>query len=145
MIEDIRLCFDDGLQSAVLAQKIRSEHLDCRLRTTCADGANGIGEMPRSTVREIVAVDRGHHDMRETKFRGCFRYILRLALVQRAGQPGLYIAERTGARAGVAQNHEGGVFLLPAPADVWGTCLLAHGVQAFVAHDLLRGEIAARD
>ena len=64
--------------------------------------------------------------------------------VERARQAGLDVAEGAGARAGVAHDHEGGVLLLPALADIRAAGLLAHGVQPVFAHDALRFEIARR-
>ena len=51
------------------------------------------------------------------------------------GKSGLDVAEGAGACAGVAHDHEGGVLLLPALADIRAAGLLAHGVQAVLAHD----------
>ena len=102
------------------------------------------GEMLRAAVGEIVAVDRGDDDMGEAQLGGRLADMRRLARIERAGQTGLDVAEGAGARAGVAHDHEGGVLLLPALADIRAAGLLAHGVQAVVAHDALRGEIAGR-
>ena len=65
--------------------------------------------------------------------------------IERAGQPGLDVAEGAGAGAGVAHDHEGGVLFLPALADIGTAGLLAHGVQAVGAHDSRRRDIAGRD
>ena len=67
-----------------------------------------------------------------------------LVRVERARQTGLHVAEGAGARAGVAHDHEGGVLLLPALADIRAAGLLAHRDQAVVAHDLVRVDIAGR-
>ena len=75
---------------------------------------------------------------------GRFADMRGLVGIERAGQSGLDVAERAGARAGVAHDHEGGVLFLPALADIRAAGLLAHGDEAVVAHDLLRGEIARR-
>ena len=64
--------------------------------------------------------------------------------IERARQAGLDVAEGAGARAGVAHDHEGGVLLLPALADIRAAGLLAHGVQAVGAHDGVRLDIAGR-
>ena len=100
-----------------------------------ADGADGGGEMLRAAVGEIVAVDRGDDDVGKPELRRRFADMRGLVRVERAGQTGLDIAEGAGARAGVAHDHEGGVLLLPALADVRAAGLLADGVQAVGAHD----------
>ena len=64
--------------------------------------------------------------------------------VERAGQAGLDVAERTGAGAGIAHDHEGGVLLLPALADIRTARFLANRVQAALAHDPARLGIAGR-
>src|SRR5262249_20567016 len=56
----------------------------------------------------------------------------------------LDVAERARPRAGIPHDHEGCVSLFPAFADVGTAGLLAHGVQAIVAHDFLGREIARR-
>ena len=109
-----------------------------------ADGADGVGEMLRAAVGEIVAVDRGDDDMGQAELGGGFADMGGLVGVERARQPGLDVAEGAGARAGVAHDHEGGVLLLPALADIRAAGLLAHGVQAVGAHDRVRVGVARR-
>ena len=58
-----------------------------------------------------------------------------LIRIERARQACFDIAEGAGARAGVAHDHEGGVLLLPALADVRAAGLLAYRVQAVGTHD----------
>ncbi len=128
MVEHVGLGFDHFFERAVLAQEIGGEHLDGGLRTAGADGAHGVGKMRSAAVGEIVAVDAGDDDMREAELGGRLRHVFRLGRVERARQPGLHIAEGAGARAGVAHDHEGGVLLLPALADVGAAGLLTHGV-----------------
>ena len=87
---------------------------------------------------KIVPVDRGDHDMGKLELRHRLRHVLGLVRIERARQPGLHIAERAGARAGVAHDHHGGVRLLPALADIGTAGLFADRVQAVRAHDLAR-------
>ena len=60
---------------------------------------------------------------------------VRLARIERAGQAGAHIAEGAGARAGVAHDHEGGVRLLPALADIGAAGLLADRRELVLADD----------
>ena len=62
--------------------------------------------------------------------------------IERARQAGLDVAEGAGARAGVAHDHEGGVLLVPALADVGAAGLLADGVQAVLADDRVGRRVA---
>src|SRR5262249_25551012 len=56
----------------------------------------------------------------------------------------LDVAERAGARAGVAHQHERRVLLIPALADIGAPRLLAHGMQVVRAHDRARLAITFR-
>ena len=60
------------------------------------------------------------------------------------GMPVLHVAEGAGAGAGVAHDHEGGVVLRPALADVRAARLLADRDQAVLAHDRRRLAIDRR-
>src|SRR5262249_39528723 len=53
-----------------------------------------------------------------------------------------HVAEGTGARAGVAHDHEGGVLFLPALADIGAAGLLADRNELVFADDRLGGIIA---
>ena len=55
--------------------------------------------------------------------------------VERRWQAGAHVAERAGAGAGVAHDHQGGVALGPALADVGAAGLLADGGEAVLFHD----------
>src|SRR5712671_1702135 len=83
--------------------------------------------------------------MGERELGGRLRDVLRLGWIEGAWQTGAHVAERAGARAGVAHDHEGGVLLVPALSDIRAAGLLAHGVQAVCAHDRLRVLIALRN
>ena len=86
-------------------------------------------------VGEIVAVDRSHDDMRKPKLGDRVTDARGLVFVQRTGQAGAHIAEGAGAGAGVAHDHEGGVALVPAFADVGTARLLAYGRELEFAHE----------
>jgi succinate dehydrogenase/fumarate reductase flavoprotein subunit len=94
---------------------------------------------------EIIAIDRGDNDMGEAELGGCLRNAPRFMGIERTWKTSLDVAEGTGARASVAHDHERGVFLFPAFANVRTASLLAHGVQRVFAHKLLRGEVTRRD
>ena len=102
-------------------------------------------EMLGAAVGEIVAVDRGDDDVGKPELEGRLRHVLRLGGVERAGHAGLDVAEGAGAGAGVAHDHEGGVLLVPALADVRAAGLLAHRDEAVFLDDLAGVGIAARD
>ena len=100
--------------------------------------------MLRPAVGEIVAVDRGHHDVGEPEPGGGVADPRWLSRVERPRQAGAHVAEGAGAGAGVAHDHEGRVLLLPAFTDVGAVRLNAYGVKAVRAHDAARLCIARR-
>ena len=144
VVEDVGLGRDHDFERAVLAQEIGRQDLDRGGRASRADGADGLREMLGAAVGEIVAIDRGDHDMGEPELEGRFRDMLRLRCIERAGQAGLDVAEGAGAGAGVAHDHEGGVLLVPALADVRAARLLAHRDEAVFLDDVAGVGIAAR-
>ncbi len=107
-------------------------------------GADHRGEMRGAAVGKVVAIDRGDDDMGEAELCGGVRDMGGLRRIKRAGQAGLDVAEGTGARAGVAHDHEGRVLFVPALADIGAAGFLAHGVQAVHPHDLARCIVAGR-
>ena len=112
------------------------------VRRQRADGADGGGEMRGAAVVEIVAVDRRDDDVIEPQLRHRLRDVVGLACIERARQSGLDVAERAGARAGVAHDHHGGVAPGPALGDVGAARLLAHRDEAVLAQDRARlGEL----
>src|ERR1700685_3357128 len=68
-----------------------------------------------------------------------------LGRIERAREPGLDVAEGASPRAGVAHDHEGGVLLLPALADIRAAGLLADRMHTVLLHDLPGCVIARRD
>ena len=144
MVEDVRFRRDDNLERAVLAQKIGREKFDRRGRTARADRANGFGEMLGTAVIEVVAVHRSDDDVAKPELESRLRDVLGLRRIEHAGQTGLDVAEGASAGAGVAHDHEGGVLLVPALADVRAARLLAHRDEAVFLDDISRVGIAAR-
>ena len=144
MVEHVGLGRHDDFERAFLAQEIRRQDLDGRGRAARADGADGLREMLGAAVGEIVAIDRGDDDMGEPELEGRFRDMFRLGGIERAGHAGLDVAEGAGAGAGVAHDHEGGVLLVPALADVRAARLLAHRDEAVLLDDVAGVGIAAR-
>src|SRR5262249_48179376 len=102
------------------------------------------GEMRRAAVAEIVTVDRGDDHVLEPELRRRLRDPQRFRRVERPGKAGLDVAECTSAGADIAHDHEGGVFALPALADIGAARLLADRVQSVRAHDLLGLAVALR-
>ncbi len=144
VIEHIGLRRHHDFKRTVLAQEIRRQDLDGRARAARADGADGLREMLGAAVGEIVTIHRSDDDMGEPKLECGLRDMFRFQRIERPGHPGLDVAEGAGAGTGVAHDHEGGVLLVPALADVRATRLLAHRDEAVLLDDFAGIGIAAR-
>jgi hypothetical protein len=128
---------DDLFERLVFTQEIRCQNLDARARRRTPDRADGLGEMLRAAIREIVAVDRGDDDVFEAKASDGIGNAPRLIGVKRGRSPGRDVAEGASACANVAHDHHRCVPLLPAFPDVRARRLLANGMQPMIAHDRL--------
>ncbi len=78
MIEDVGLRRHHYLDGALLVQEVGRQHLDGGIGRAPADRLDHAHELHRAAVVEIVAVDRGHHDMGEAELRRRFRHVLGL-------------------------------------------------------------------
>ncbi len=137
VVEHVRPCGDHGLDRSVLAHEVRSQHFDRGLGRRLMQSGDHRREVPCSTIAKIVPVDRGHHDMAEAEPTHGFGDVARLVRIEGTRLAGGDVAEGTGARAGVAHDHEGGVLVLPALADIRASRLLAYGGEAILAHQPL--------
>src|SRR5919197_3100634 len=82
VVEYVRLRCDYALVRAVLAQEIGGEHLDGRRWAARTDRANNGGKVRGDAVVEVVAIDRGHHDVLEAELRRRLGHPFRLGLVE---------------------------------------------------------------
>jgi hypothetical protein len=82
VIEDVRLGGDDGFERRLFAQKIGCQDLDRRARSGGTDRPDGLREVPGAAVIQIVAVDRGHDDMREPQRSDRLGDALRLVRIE---------------------------------------------------------------
>ena len=91
--------------------------------------------MRRAAIIEVVTVDRRDDDVIEPDRATASATLAGSSAIERPRQARAHIAERAGARAGVAHDHQRRVPLGPALADVGAAGFLAHRVQAVLAHD----------
>ena len=130
---------DDRLDRRfVLVAKIGGENLDRGARRGAAQRLDHLDELARSTVSQVVAVDRGDDDMLEPHCSRRIGDMLRFAGIDLARHAGLDVAEGAGAGADIAQDHHRRVLLGPALANIGAGRLFAHGVEIEVAHQLAR-------
>ncbi len=136
VIEDIRAGVRHEPQGIRLPYKIRDEHFHGAAGNKLADATDRRGENGSSPVGQIVAIDRGDHDVTEPHLfhspGNAFRFIGR----KRLGTAVLDVAKSAGAGAHVPQQEEGGRSEAPAFGQVGAHRLFADGVQSSAAHEL---------
>jgi hypothetical protein len=93
-------------------------------------------EMARAAVIEIVAVDACDDDMLQAKLAPprTRRYQAGSCASSASGLPVLTLQNEQARVQSVADDHEGGVLLVPALADVRTTCFFADRVELQIAH-----------
>ena len=138
VVEDIRRGIEYLLRGSPFAQEIRRQHLDGRLRRLVANGADGLGDVGRTAIVQIIAIHAGDHHMPQAQFPDRRRHAPRLEHVERIGPAGGDIAERTAAGTDLAHDHHRGVPFRPAFADIGAGRLLADGDQVMIAHQPAR-------
>jgi hypothetical protein len=124
--------------------EVGRQHLDGGVGRQPADAPDHFGEMRGAAIHQVVAVDRGDHHVLQAELLHRQGDMLRLQRIKAERPAGLDVAEAAGPGAGIAHDHHGGVPLAPALADIRAGRLLAHGVQAVLAHDPAGLEIAFR-
>ena len=144
VVVDVGSGIDDLCHRAFLAQEVGGQDLDRGRGRGFADRLDAAHELEGATVRQIIAVDRGDHDVPETELAERLGEMPGLVGVDRTRPPGLDVAEGAGPRAGIAKDHHRRVTLGPALPDVGAGRLLAHGMQALRPHQLPRVVIAGR-
>ena len=93
--------------------------------------------MLRAAVAQVIAVDAGDDDVRESQRGDGAREIDRLVGVGRQRPAVRDVAERAAARAQIAEDHERRRALAEALADVRARRFLAHRVQTVLAQACL--------
>jgi hypothetical protein len=67
MVQNIDARADNRAQGVRVAFEIRDQDLHASLRIESLKPENGPGEVRRPAVREIIAVHRRYHDVRQTE------------------------------------------------------------------------------
>ena len=134
VVEDVRRGCGQRLRPVRLAQEIRRQHLDRRIRRCRPDRADHRREMRRAAIRQIVPVHRGDHHVPQPQLRHRIGDPHWLVCLQRRRLAGAHVAEAARAGAGVAHDHHRRMALRPAFADIRAGRFLAHRDQPVVAH-----------
>ena len=141
VIENFDSGFDHGLERVKIAFEVGNQKLYPDLRIESLDPENGLGEMRRAAVGQVISVHRGDDDVVQTEVFDHQRNVARFFGIE--GQRLAFVdgAEPTAARAGVAENQERRRLVAPALADVRAARLLANRVQVFLAHEALEAQV----
>ncbi|MNN49711.1 hypothetical protein D3C81_1642550 [compost metagenome] len=144
MVEDVRRGVDHNLSRTVLAQEVRRQNLDGGVGRLQADLAHHFSKVSGAAVRHVIAVHRGDDHVVQTHLLNSQADLGGLFRVQGLRQAGLDVAEGASPRAGVAHDHERGVLLAPALADIRAGRLLADRHQPLGADNVLGRVVLAR-
>ena len=117
----------------VAAEKVRGQYFDCGRGGLSANGPYGSDEVLGSSVNQIIPVYTGNDNVAELELDYGIGNPCRFEYVGLLRLSSGYIAERAAACANVSEDHERGMPLAPALADVRACRLLAHGRQAILA------------
>src|SRR5262245_19326060 len=144
VIEDVGTRIEDRAQRRLAALEVGDEHLDAAAGQTFARFADGVCEDRGAAVGQIVAINRRDHDVVEIQRRDGVGDPARFCRVDRRWPAMRHRAVRAGARADVAEDHEGRGAVVPALADVRALRFFADRVEIQLAHQALEPQVARR-
>ena len=144
VVQDVGPRVEHGAQRRFLALEVGNQHLDAAVGHPRLDLADRVGEDRRAAVGQVVAIDRRDDGVAQAHRLHRFGDAHRLVEVERGRPAVLHGAVGAGARAHVAEDHEGGGAVVPALADVRAVRVLADRVELQVAHDALEPEVVLR-
>ena len=126
---------DHAVERRPVAARVGDEGLDGRGGGPLLDLANGLVPDLGPAVLELVPVDARDDGVLDAHQVDGFRDAPGLILVVLARAAGLHRAEGAGARAGVAEDHEGGRPRAPALTHVGTVAALADGVELVLVYE----------
>src|SRR5213078_2625666 len=109
--------------------EIGREHLNDDPRVGRPYAFNGLAEMSRAPVGQIISRDRRDDNVPEAHSPGGLGDTRRLVRLEREGSGRCYRTKAAGARATVARNHEGGDSPAPTFPMVGALRTFANGVK----------------
>lgn len=131
----------DSLQGLLVSLEVRNQDLHPNAGVQRFDPKDGLGEMGRAAVGEVVAIHRRYHDVLKAQLLDHSGNIARLFRVE---QVGLALADGTkaaAAGAGVSEDQKGRRAMPPALADIRAARLLANRVEVVLSQDTLEAEV----
>jgi len=133
MIEHVRTGVENTRDGVMIAAEIGRQHFDAGVGERTSHLPNRIGEMTRSTVVQIVAIDAGDDDVSQSHRRrhasdvGRFVRIEAHILLRR--RPLRHRTESAASRAKIPQDHEGRGAPVKALVNIRTARGFAYGVQ----------------
>jgi len=125
-----------GYLAVVVALQLAGIYFAVRLVAWTSDFYGALEKVDAgAAVRQIIAINGRDNDVLQRQGRDRLGHAGGFADIDRARHAGAHVAERTGPRAGIAQNHEGGVLFRPALPDIRAGRFLAHRHQPVLTHD----------
>jgi hypothetical protein len=140
--DDLRTCITDQLDILLDALEVPDQDLDTRVRAEFMNRLDGFGPDTSATIGEIIPIDAGDHNMPEVDLGEHLGDPTGLVVVQLHRFPGFDVAETTGSRAGVAEDHDRRGTAGPAFTHVRTTGLLADGMQLVFVDQCLEIEVS---
>ncbi len=139
--DDLGLGIADHSNRIHVATKISNEHLDTHSWARFMDSMNRLGPDSRSAIGQFVTVDTCDNDMAKVHQSKTLRDPSRLVEIDLRRSPRLDIAEATGSRARIAEDHDCRRSTTPTLPHVWATRLLADRVQSVFVDYLFQPKI----
>jgi hypothetical protein len=136
VVHDIRWTGSKNAQCQILAAaKIGYQDFDACRRRMGTDRFQAGHEMTGAAIAQIIAINRGNDDIRQSQCTDRVGEVSRLIGIEwvRPAMPN--VAKRASARALVAHDHEGRGALAKTFADIGAACFFADGHQVRVLQD----------
>jgi hypothetical protein len=134
VVQDVGPGLKHDAQRRLLALEVWNQDFDLALRAFGVDRPDRFRKVSRAKVRQVIAINRGHHHVRQRHGVHRVREFAGLVRVQGQRRAVIDVAVRAGPRTRIAHDHECGRAMMPALADIRAVRFFTDGVQAQVSH-----------
>ena len=128
--ENLRSRFDYDLQIIEVALEIADKCFNGQVGAGIVNPVNRFGPDSGSAVGQVITINRGDDNMRQAGSGQCIGYPPGFIKVHLSRSSCLDVAEPTGSRAGITEDHDGCRASAPAFTDIRAGGLLANRVEA---------------
>jgi hypothetical protein len=137
VIQNIGPRGEHRVERVFVAAEIGYKHLNAAAGIEMSHPVDRLGEVARTAVSKLVAVNAGDYGMADSQSPDGFADVARLIRVERARLAFADRAEPAMARAYVAEDHKSRRAFSPAFKNIRATRFLADGVQAQVLYQVI--------